>query len=142
MSLDRVVLALSTAFVLLAGVACVVAPASFAQQAGLSATPNALTEIRAFYGGLLIGVGCFLIWCIRQRTLTFAGLLLVAFSVGGAGMARTLGILIDQAPTRFHVTNLAVEVTTVALVALTISKHRRDARKHRPAAGAHKRSLP
>ena len=94
MSLDRVVLALSSAFVLLAGVACIVAPASFAQQAGLSAAPSALTEIRAFYGGLQVGIGCFLIWCIRQRTLTFAGLLLVAFAVGGAGIARVLGMLI------------------------------------------------
>lgn len=128
MPLDRAVLALSSAFVLLAGVACVVGPASFAEQAGLSATPSALTEIRAFYGGLQIGVGCFLIWCIRQRTLTFAGLLLVAFAVGGAGMARALGLIIDQAPTAFHLTNLAVEVMTVALVAVALSRHRRLAR--------------
>jgi hypothetical protein len=125
MSLDRVVLALSGAFVLLAGVACVVGPASFSQQAGLSATPSALTEIRAFYGGLQVGVGCFLIWCVRQRALTFAGLLLVAFAVGGAGVARALGMLIDQAPTAFHLTNLAVEATTVALVAVALSRHRR-----------------
>ena len=125
MSLDRVVLALSSAFVLLAGVACVVAPASFAQQAGLSPTPSALTEIRAFYGGLQVGMGCFLIWCIRQRSLTFAGLLLVAFGVGGAGMARVLGMLIDRAPTAYHLTNLAVEVTTVALVAVALSRRRR-----------------
>ena len=125
MSLDRVVLALSGAFVLLAGVACVVGPASFSKQAGLSATPSALTEIRAFYGGLQVGVGCFLIWCVRQRTLTFAGLLLVAFAVGGAGVARALGMLIDQAPTAFHLTNLAVEATTVASVAVAISRHRR-----------------
>ena len=127
MSLDRVVLALSSAFVLLAGAACVVAPASFAQQAGLSAAPNALTEVRAFYGGLQLGIGCFLIWCIRQRTLTFAGLLLVAFAVGGAGVARVFGMLIDQAPTAFHVTNLAIEVATVALVAVAISRNRRPA---------------
>jgi hypothetical protein len=70
-------------------------------------------------------VGCFLIWCVRQRTLTFAGLLLVAFAVGGAGVARALGMLIDQAPTAFHLTNLAVEATTVALVAVALSRHRR-----------------
>ena len=125
MSLDRVVLALSSAFVLLAGVACIVPPASFAHQAGLSAAPSALTEIRAFYGGLQVGIGCFLIWCIRQRTLTFAGILLVAFAVGGAGIARVLGMLIDQAPTPFHLTNLAVEVATVALVAAAVSRNRR-----------------
>ena len=125
MPLDRVVLALASAFVLLAGLACLFGPASFAQQAGLSATPSALTEIRAFYGGLQVGVGCFLIWCIRQRTLTFVGLLLVALAVGGAGIARAFGMLIDQAPTAFHLTNLAVEVTTVALVAVALWRSRR-----------------
>ena len=127
MSLDRVVLALSSAFVLFAGLVCIVAPASFAQQAGLSAAPGALTEIRAFYGGLQVGIGCFLIWCIRQRTMTFAGLLLVAFAVGGAGIARVLGMLIDQAPTAFHLANLAVEVATVVLVAAAVSQNRRPA---------------
>lgn len=129
MSFDRTVLALSTAFAFFAGVACVVAPASFAQQAGLSAAPNALTEIRAFYGGTLVGMGCFLIWCMRQRqrTLTFAGLLLIACSVGGVGIVRTLGMLIDRVPTAYHLTNLAIEVTTVALVAVAVSKHRRVA---------------
>jgi hypothetical protein len=59
MSLGRAVLALNGAFCVLAGVACVVAPASLALQAGLSTAPSALTEIRAFHGGLLVGVGCF-----------------------------------------------------------------------------------
>ena len=125
MSLDRVVLALSGAFVLVAGVSCLVAPASFAQQAGLAAVPSALTEIRAFYGGLQIGIGCFLFWCIRQRTLTFAGLLLVGLAVGGAGMGRGFGMLVDQVPTAFHLTNLAIEAATVGLVVAAISRSRR-----------------
>ncbi len=125
MSLDRVVLALSSAFVLLAGISCLVAPASFAQQAGLAAAPSALTEIRAFYGGLQIGIGCFLFWCIRQRTLTFAGLLLVGLAVGGAGMGRGFGMLVDQVSTAFHLTNLAIEAATVGLVVAAISRSRR-----------------
>jgi hypothetical protein len=100
MSLERVLLALFAAFVLLAGVACFVAPASFAQQAGLTATPSGLTEIRAFYGGFQLGFGCFLFWCIRDSTLTVAGLVLEAFAVGGVGMARVLGMLIDRSFSR------------------------------------------
>ena len=125
MSLDRVVLALSSAFVLLAGMSCLVAPASFAQQAGLAAAPSALTEIRAFYGGLQIGIGCFLFWCIRQRTLTVAGLVLVGLAVGGAGIGRGFGMLVDREPTAFHLTNLAIEVATVGLVVAAISRNRR-----------------
>ena len=125
MSLDRVVLALSSAFVLLAGISCLIAPASFAQQAGLAAAPSVLTEIRAFYGGLQIGIGCFLFWCIRQRTLTFAGLLLVGLAVGGAGIGRGFGMLVDQVPTAFHLTNLAIEGATVGLVGAAILRNRR-----------------
>ena len=125
MSLDRIVLALSAAFVLFSGVACILAPTSLAQQAGLSVTPSSLTEIRAFYGGLQVGIGCFLMWCIRGRETTFAGLLLVAVAVGGAGMARALGMLVDRAPTAFHITNLVIEAITVAVVAIALSRHRR-----------------
>jgi len=128
MSFDRIVLALNAAFVLFSGIACLVAPASLAQHAGLSAMPNALTEIRAIYGGLTIGVGCYLIWCVRDRELTFAGLVLVAVSVGGAGVARVLGVLIDRDPTAFHLMNLAIEVVTVAVVVVALSMHRRAAR--------------
>ena len=124
MSLDRVVLALNGVLCLLAGVACVVAPASLAEQAGLSMAPSALTEIRAFHGGLLVGLGCFQIWCIRRPTLTFAGLLMVALSVGGAGIARVLGMLVDQEPTTYHLMNLAIEVTTVAVVTFALSRQR------------------
>ena len=127
MSFERVLLAFLAAFVLLAGVACLVAPASVVRQAGLSATPSGATEIRAFYGGLQVGVGCFLLWCMRERRLIFAGLLLEAFAVGGVGIARVLGMLVDHAPTAYHLTNLAVEVTTVVLVAVAFSRRRRPA---------------
>lgn len=125
MSLDRVVLGLNAAFCILAGVACVVAPASLAGQAGLSMAPSALTEIRAFHGGLLVGLGCFQIWCLRRPELTFAGLLMVALSVGGAGVARVLGMLVDREPTSYHLTNLAIEATTVAVVTFALSRQRR-----------------
>ena len=125
MSFDRIVLALNAAFVLFSGVACILAPTSLAQQAGLSVTPSALTEIRAFYGGLQVGIGCFLMWCIRGRETTFAGLLLVVVGVGGAGIARVLGMLVDREPTAFHLTNLTIEAITVAVVAVALSRHQR-----------------
>ena len=101
MSFDRVLLLVLTAFVLVAGTGCFVAPALFAQQAGFSANPSALTEIRAFYGGLQIGIGLFLVWCLWVPNRTSQGLLLGDLAVGGAGLARMVGILLDQAPT-FH----------------------------------------
>lgn len=124
MSLDRVVLALNAALCLFAGVACVVAPASLAQQADLSTAPSALTEIRAFHGGLLVGVGAFQVWCLRRPASTFAGLVMVASSVGGAGIARLLGMLVDRQPTAYHLMNLLVEATTVSVVIFTLARQR------------------
>jgi hypothetical protein len=40
-------------------------------------------------------------------------------------VARVLGLLIDRAPTRFHLMNLIVEVVTVAVVAFALSRQRR-----------------
>jgi hypothetical protein len=125
MSFDRGVLAVAAAVVFLAGVACVASPASFGQQAGLAATPSGLTEIRAFYGGLQIGLGCFLIWCVRRQTLIRAGLLLVGFTVGAIGAFRVLGMLVDRAPTTYHAANLVVEVVTVAVVAVALARNQR-----------------
>jgi hypothetical protein len=72
-----------------------------------------------------VGIGCFLVYCLRRRELTFAGLLLQVFSVGGAGLARSVGMLVDREPTAYHLLNLAVEVTTVAVVTVALSRHRR-----------------
>jgi len=126
-SFDRVLLAVLTAFVLLAGVGCLVAPAVFAQQAEFSTTPSALTEIRAFYGGLQFGIGLFLAWCLRVPDRTSQGLLLGGLAVGGAGLGRMLGVLLDQAPTSHHLVNLGIEAVTVLLVAIAISRARRQA---------------
>lgn len=131
MALGRVVLGVSIAFILVAGLGSLIAPDSLAGQAGLSTAPQALTEIRAFYGGLQIGVGLFLLWCFRRRE-TSLGLVLVGLAVGGAAIGRTLGILLDESLTRFHLANLSIELVTVALVALALLRKRRPA--VRPAA--------
>ncbi len=126
MSLERILLAVLAAFVLLAGVGCLVAPSLFAQQAQFQTTPSALTEIRAFYGGLQFGIGLFLVWCLRTPSRTSQGLLLIGLAVGGAGLARMFGILYDHAPTSHHLANLGIEVVTVVLVAIALSRGRRQ----------------
>ena len=127
MSFDRGVLIVLALFVLVAGLASFASPASLAQQAGWSATPGGLTEIRAFYGGLQVGLGCFLVWCARRRERLLSGLLVAGFAVGGIGIARVFGLFLDQTPTAYHLANLAVEIATVALVAVAVSRHRKHA---------------
>lgn len=124
MSFDRGVLGFLAVFVLLGGVGSLVSPESLAEQAGWSATPAGLTEIRAFYGGVQIGLGCFLAWCVRTRKWTLPGLFVAGFAVGGIGLARAIGLLVDQEATTYHLVNLAIEFATVVLVAVAVSRHR------------------
>ena len=46
--------------------------------------------MRAFYGGMEIGLGLFLTWCAWRPEWQAAGLWLVLLSNGGAGLARLL----------------------------------------------------
>jgi hypothetical protein len=122
MTFDRVLLLLLTAFVMLAGVGCLIAPALFAEQVDFSTSPSALTEIRAFYGGLQIGIGFFLAWCLRASDRISLGLALGGVAVGCTGLARLFGIVLDQAPTPHHLANLGIEAVTVLLVAIALSR--------------------
>jgi hypothetical protein len=126
MSFERILLGVLAAFVLLAGAGCLVAPSLFAQQAQFQTNPSALTEIRAFYGGLQFGIGLFLVWCLRTPSRTYQGLLLAGLAVGGAGLARMFGILFYHAPTSHHLANLGIELVTVVLVAIALSMIRRQ----------------
>lgn len=128
---ERVLLGVLSAFVLVSGLGSLVAPALLAHQAGFGPDPTAgaLTEIRAFYGGLQLGIGLFLVWCLRAPSRTSVGLLLIGFAVGGAGLARFFGVFFDRADTAHHLANLGVEVVTVVLVAVALARaHRREGR--------------
>ena len=58
-----------------------------------------LVELRAFYGGMEVGLGLFLGACALRPGWRVAGLWLVLLSSGGAGCARLAGML--QADTGF-----------------------------------------
>ena len=125
MTFERGLVIFLALFVSVAGIASILAPASVAQQAGWSTDGAGLTEIRAFYGGLQVGLGVFLVWCARSRERLMAGLLVAGLAVGGIGAARAIGLLVDQALTQYHLLNLGIELATVVLVAVAVSKHRR-----------------
>jgi hypothetical protein len=56
---------------------------------------NARVEVRAFYGGLELGIGIFLCGCALRRARVDLGLWAVAWMTGGAGLARGAGLLLD-----------------------------------------------
>jgi hypothetical protein len=54
---------------------------------------DARTELRAFYGGLEIGIGAFLCGCALRRRHLDTGLWATAWLLGCTGLARLAGIL-------------------------------------------------
>ena len=54
-------------------------------------------ELRAFYGGMEIGLGLFVAWCCFRPEWQQAGLWMVLLASGGAGLARLLGIFLSGA---------------------------------------------
>ncbi|MFY2763114.1 DUF4345 family protein [Arenimonas sp. MALMAid1274] len=102
------------------GVAIVIDPAVVLGAVGISGTPAGLVELRAFYGGLELGFGAFLLACAWRREWFRAGLWLVALSNGGIAAARLLGIATSGEFTGFFAGALVWELgfTLAAVLAL------------------------
>jgi len=73
-------------------------PVSALGKIGIRAdSATGLVELRAFYGGMEIGLGLFLAACVAKPEWQGAGLWLVLLANGGAGLARVLAILLGGA---------------------------------------------
>lgn len=101
------------------GIAIVAAPEAVLAPVGISGTAAGLVELRAFYGGLEIGLAAFLFACAARRDWRAPGLLLVGLANGGIALARLLGIAQTGEFTTFFAIALAWEIgfTLAALVA-------------------------
>jgi hypothetical protein len=124
MTLDRRIVAIAGPLAILSGVICAAVPATLGEHVGISATPSGLTDMRAVYGGMQIGLGAFLLWCRSDPARTLPGLLALGLALGGVALLRIVGLLVDQEPNAVHAANLALEAGTAALVWFAISRRR------------------
>ena len=124
MQAARVFLWVVAAAFLVFGVAYLFAPASLAGSAGITADPGGLTDLRATYGGFQIGFGIFLIWSALAPARMPTALLATALVVGFVGLCRTVGLLVDSAPSSFHWMGLAFEVPITVLACLIFGRTR------------------
>lgn len=58
-------------------------------------TPTAMADIRADYGGCILGIGIFLAWCGINDTRILSGLLCTAFVFTGYATARLVSLAVD-----------------------------------------------
>ena len=83
--------------------------------------PNALTDVRATYGGFQIGAGLFLLWAVADPARVRTALVLQTLTIGAIASCRLVGIAIDGSPNAFLLSALASEIvfTAVGLFALS-----------------------
>jgi hypothetical protein len=110
--LNRLILGLSAAGLLGFGLLMLIAPTSLLASIGIVLqSPEALTEIRAFYGGLEIGVGLALLFCLIQPGLLRPGLALSALCYGSVALCRVGAMLVDGSGGTYLLSALAFEGT-------------------------------
>ena len=131
MSLGRILLwsigLMSVAF----GFAYVVSPVSMLELTGGSAsTPAAITDVRATYGGLQLGLGAFLVWSALESERIPSALIALGLIAGALGGCRLLGVVVDGGlgPTLLigpvHVSALVFELGTSVLAFVALSRVR------------------
>ncbi len=108
-----VLLALSAAFVAF-GVAFLLAPTKLAAFAGITAAGKlGSIELRAFYGGIEIGLGIFLAVTAMRREWQLPGLLCALLSLLGVAAARIYGMTVEGWPGATVLLFLAIELAGV-----------------------------
>ncbi len=113
--LQRSVLAVSALVFLGIGLVFLAAPDSLLPRVNITAPPGtALTDIRAVYGGLDLGIGLFLIFCWTKRQYAL-GLTACAFTLSGLACGRIIGIAIDSNQDNITFILLAAEVIGAVL---------------------------
>jgi hypothetical protein len=99
-------------------------PAGGLGKVGISGTGPGLIELRAFYGGMELGLGAFLLACAAKPEWREAGLWLVLLANGATGLARVLGLgLAGWAFTPFLIGALVWEFGFAALAAAALRGH-------------------
>lgn len=82
------------------GIACVIAPAAVAQWStgAVPGSPSALIDMRAVYGGMMIGFGLWLGLCATRPSVWRLGMQAALLVVLGMALGRLLGMFWDGQP--------------------------------------------
>lgn len=114
----RIFLAISTLIWLPYGVYCFVHPGYLGEAAGvISMTATGMTELRAMYGGLQVGIGLLALAGLLHDSFRRHALVMLAFLCGGLCSTRIAGAVLDGGFSSYTASALVFEVgSTVAAV--------------------------
>jgi len=120
---ERAFFAVSTLLWLGYGLYCFFQPGALGEAAGVVGhTPTATTELRAMYGGAQAGIGLLCAGAFARETLRRPALLTLLFVVGGLGITRLAGALLDDSFTSYTLVGLGFEWLTIGLSAGLLSR--------------------
>ena len=84
--------------------------------------PGAKMEFVAAYGGLILGIGVFLMICARENP--HFGMVALLIMIGSLFMGRIVGYFLDDGTTVVQNSFLIIEFLTVLLILRRLSKQR------------------
>lgn len=117
MLFSRILLAVQAIALAGLGVAYFVRPEEMTNLSGmLLMAPAAITDVRAYYGGLQIGLATYLLLAMSRLDLTRAALTLLVLLYSAMALARIGGLWLDGGLQQtFNLTALLLEVVSAAL---------------------------
>ncbi|MEX2556331.1 MAG: DUF4345 domain-containing protein [Actinomycetota bacterium] len=127
MKLVRWFLRIGGAVFLVFGLLYAVSPETLTDPSGFGPlAPEALTDLRATYGGLQLGIGAFLIWAAYDAARHHAGLMLLAVTISAVAASRAFGLIVDGEATAGMVGALTFEVALSVAALILLRKASSD----------------
>jgi hypothetical protein len=122
MLFSRILLGLLGLMFLGFGAAFLARPSQMGQMVDIELTqPTGRMEIRAFYGGLEIGLGGFLLVCAIAGAWIQPSLVIAGLACAGPALGRVVGLLVDGKPRPVIYGILAFEIGCSVLVAIALA---------------------
>jgi hypothetical protein len=120
--IQRTVIVIAGVGFLAFGVWLLVDPAKLFALTGAGPAPKAiLPELRAFYGGLEIGLGLYLLATLRGAQRWREGLLLAGIAYGAIALGRIVGMVVDRDFSAYLWIALAIELA-LAIAAFSVRR--------------------
>jgi len=89
-------------------------------------TPTALADVRADYGGCILGIGLFLGCCALRENQVRTGLLCTGLVFSGYASARLISLMVDGTPKNIIYYLIAIEAIGAVLAFTMIPMARRQ----------------
>ena len=124
MTLSIVLLRITSLLFVAFGIGFVIAPQDLAElvTGAAPSAPSAVTDMRATYGGVPLGIGLFIGYCARRPETVRLGILASLTVIASLGAARLVGIIVDGSPNGFMMVFLATEIASVLLFLVALQR--------------------